>query len=202
MDGVLIDAKDWHFEALNKALGLFGFEIDRYDHLITYDGLPTRKKLEYFSIEMGLPKRLHDFINNMKQIYTMDLVNLKCKPVFIHRYALSRLKNDGYKIVVCSNSIKKTIEIMMDKAALTDYLDFCLSNEDVINSKPDPEIYIKAINKLKMTPKECLILEDNQKGINAALASGAHLLEINDVQEVNYENIINKINKIEDKIND
>ena len=45
MDGVLIDARDWHYEALNKALNLFGMEISRYDHLVTYDGLPTKKKL-------------------------------------------------------------------------------------------------------------------------------------------------------------
>ena len=42
MDGVLIEAKDWHYEALNRALGLFGFGISRYEHLTTYDGLPTR----------------------------------------------------------------------------------------------------------------------------------------------------------------
>ena len=46
MDGVLIEAKDWHYEALNRALSLFGMEISRYDHLVTYDGLPTTKKLE------------------------------------------------------------------------------------------------------------------------------------------------------------
>lgn len=45
MDGVLIDAKDWHYEALNDALRLFGVEISRYDHLHTFDGLPTKVKL-------------------------------------------------------------------------------------------------------------------------------------------------------------
>ena len=45
MDGVLIDAKEWHYEALNRALGLFGYGISRYDHLSRYDGLPTRRKL-------------------------------------------------------------------------------------------------------------------------------------------------------------
>ena len=46
MDGVLIDAKDWHYEALNKALRLFGLEITRSEHETTYDGLPTKDKLE------------------------------------------------------------------------------------------------------------------------------------------------------------
>ena len=45
MDGVLIDAKEWHYEALNNALQLFGYKISREDHLATFDGLPTREKL-------------------------------------------------------------------------------------------------------------------------------------------------------------
>ncbi|WP_244574490.1 HAD hydrolase-like protein [Cohaesibacter sp. ES.047] len=68
MDGVLIEAKDWHYEALNRALLLFGYEISRFDHLTTYDGLPTRKKLEMLSAERNLPRSLHSFINEMKQI--------------------------------------------------------------------------------------------------------------------------------------
>ena len=55
MDGVLIDAKDWHYEALNKALGLFGIEISRYDHLATFDGLPTKVKLQMLSKKYYLP---------------------------------------------------------------------------------------------------------------------------------------------------
>ena len=74
MDGVLIEAKDWHYEALNQALELFGYKISRYDHLVTFDGLPTKKKLEMLSMERGLPKGLHKFINHMKQIYTMEHV--------------------------------------------------------------------------------------------------------------------------------
>ena len=46
MDGVLIDAKEWHYEALNNALKLFGYKISRHDHLVTFDGLPTRAKLQ------------------------------------------------------------------------------------------------------------------------------------------------------------
>lgn len=96
MDGVLIDAKEWHYEALNKALRLFGFEISRYDHLVTFDGLPTAKKLEMMTVERGLPKSLHQLINDMKQIYTMEYVYMKCKPLFVHQYALSRLKSEGF----------------------------------------------------------------------------------------------------------
>ena len=55
MDGVLIDAREWHYEALNEALELFGFTIDRESHLTRFDGLPTRDKLKALSQEKGLP---------------------------------------------------------------------------------------------------------------------------------------------------
>lgn len=189
MDGVLIDAKDWHYEALNNALGLFGMEISRYDHLVTYDGLPTRKKLEMISAERGLPLKLHEFINRMKQQYTMDYVFIKCKPVFYIEFALSKLKEEGYKLAVCSNSVRNTVDIMLEKAKIRQYFDIVLSNEDVKEPKPDPEMYDRTISALKLKPKECLIVEDNEKGIQAALASKGCVMKVDSVEDVNYQAI-------------
>ena len=197
MDVVLIEAKDWLYEALNQALELFGFTISRYDHLVTFDGLPTRKKLEMLSMEKGLPNGLHKFINHMKQNYTMEHVYMKCKPLFNHQYALSKLKNEGYGLALASNSVRITIDMMMEKADLIKYLDFTLSNQDVTKSKPDPEIYIKAIQKFGLKPEECLIVEDNPNGIKAALASGANLLKVDTVYDVTYQNIKNRIAEVE-----
>jgi beta-phosphoglucomutase len=197
MDGVLIDAKDWHYDALNKALRLFGSEISRYDHLVTFDGLPTRDKLEMLTMENNFPRGLHKFVNNMKQQYTMEIVHAKCKPTFHHQFALSTLKSEGYRLAVCSNSIKNSIQIMMEKSGLLDYLDFFVSNEDVKKGKPDPEMYISAIEKLGLTPQECLIVEDNENGLKAAFASGANVLKVEGVEDVNYFNIKNKIKDIE-----
>ncbi len=199
MDGVLIDAKDWHYEALNQALSLFGFEISRYDHLMTYDGLPTKKKLEMLTLERGLPRALHNFINDMKQEFTFQLGYTKCKPTFNHQYALSHLKAGGYKMAVCSNSIRKTMDILLERAALTEYFDFYISNQDVNESKPNPEMYLVAMSRLGFKPEECLILEDNENGIRAAKASGAHLLIINDLNDVNFQNITNRISQIEEQ---
>ena len=178
MDGVLIEAKDWHYEALNKALDLFGMEISRYDHLVTYDGLPTRKKLKMLSAERGLPEDLHEFINIMKQQYTMEIIYSKCKPCFYHEYALSKLKSDGYRLAVCSNSIRQTVEVMMDKANLKQYVEFMLSNEDVTNSKPHPEMYLLAAERFGVSPSEMLVLEDSHFGCRAAHEAGAFVVAI------------------------
>ncbi len=197
MDGVLIDAKEWHYEALNQALSLFGMEISRYDHLVTYDGLPTKKKLEMLTLERGLPRALHNFINDMKQEFTFQLGYAKCKPTFNHQYALSNLKAKGYKMAACSNSIRKTMDVLFERAAITDYFDFYISNEDVREAKPSPEMYLTAINRLGFKPEECLILEDNENGIKAAKASGAHILVVGDVNDVSLQIIINRISEIE-----
>lgn len=197
MDGVLIDAKDWHYEALNKALGLFGMEISRYDHLTTFDGLPTKVKLEMLSERYYLPESLHPFINELKQAYTVDLIYQKCHPMFHHEYALSKLHQSGYKIAVCSNSIRATIELMMNKANLMQYLDLIVSNEDVSKAKPDPEMYQKAIEKFGLRPEECVVVEDNPNGIQAGKASGAYVLEVATVYDTNYENIMSKIGECE-----
>ena len=197
MDGVLIDAKDWHYEALNKALGLFGYEIYRHEHLASYDGLPTKAKLRKLTLEKGLPEGLHGFINEMKQQFTVSLIQSLCRPRFGHEYALSKLKAEGYKLAVGSNSIRMTIEMMMDRANLTQYFDFMLSNQDVVNAKPNPEIYEKAMDRLGISPNETLIVEDNEHGIQAALASGGHLLAVRTVEDVTYSAIRDRINEIE-----
>lgn len=197
MDGVLIDAKEWHYESLNKALALFGFEISRYDHLTSFDGLPTSRKLEMLSVMSNLPRDLHPFINKMKQAYTMDMVYAHCRPRFVHEYALSRLKAGGYKLAVASNSILPTVKTMMEKADLSRYLDLTLSADDVSQAKPSPEIYQTAMARLGVEPGNCLIVEDNEHGVRAARASGAHVLVVADVSEVNFENIQAAIRRAE-----
>jgi beta-phosphoglucomutase len=196
LDGVLIDAKDWHFESLNRALNLFGLEIPRDDHLITYDGLPTKKKLEMLSMERGLPPGLHGFINRMKQKYSVELIHSKCRPVFYHQYALMQIKKAGLRMAVCSNSIRETLDLMLSCSDLNKYFEFTLSNQDVKVPKPDPEIYLKAIEKLGLVANECLIVEDNHNGIKAAQASGAKLLEVKSVYDVNASNISRRLKEL------
>lgn len=197
MDGVLVEAKEWHYEALNRALDLFGMAISRYDHETTFDGIPTSRKLEILSIERGLPRELHGFLNEMKQRYTTEMVHTLCKPRFAQERALSTLKAMGYRMSVCSNSIRSTVQLMMDKANLSQYLDLMVSNEDVSKPKPDPEMYCKAMAHFGLSPDECLVVEDNENGIKAAKASGAHLLVVQDVSQTSIDNILGRIREID-----
>lgn len=200
MDGVLIDAKDWHYEALNKALDFFGMAIERDSHLATYDGLPTRRKLEMLTKAKHLPVKLHSFLNEMKQEFTAEFAHSNCKPNFLHQRALSQLHRDNYKLAVCSNSVRSSIELMMRLAKLDSYLDVILSNEDVAKSKPHPEIYLTAMAQFNVKPEECLILEDNEHGIAAARASGGHVMVIGNTSDVYYESIVDRIKAIDNAV--
>ena len=189
MDGVLIDAKEWHYEALNRALGLFGFSINRYEHLVTFDGLPTRDKLTMLTKDRGLPIGLHSVINSLKQKYTMEIVHRECKPMFHHEYALSQLKAQGYKLALASNSVRNSVKIMMEKCGLDQFLDTMISNEDVTKGKPDPEMYLKVAEILKVDPAQCLVVEDNENGIKSATSAGCNVMVVNNVFDVTLENI-------------
>lgn len=197
LDGVLIDAKDWHYEALNRALGLFGTEIPRHDHLVTYDGLPTKKKLDMLSRERYLPTALHDFLNELKQRFTLELVATKCRPTFAHQYLLTRLRDMGLQLAVCSNSVRATVDTMLRRAAIEDFFAFSLSNQDVEKGKPDPEIYLTAMARLGLTGPQCLIVEDNSHGIAAARSAGGHVLEVGSVDDVNLANVVEAIKRFE-----
>ena len=76
-------------------------------------------------------------------------------------------------------------------------MEFFVSADDVNNGKPSPEIYNLAVSRLGLMPQECLIIEDNPNGIKAAKASGAHLMEVIEVEDVSYWNIKIRIQDIE-----
>jgi beta-phosphoglucomutase len=197
LDGVLVDATEWHYVALNRALALFGFDITRYEHLSNYNGLPTRRKLQMLSVEKGLPSALHDTLSRLKQVYTRDEILTKCRPVFEKEYTVSRLRQEGYRMAVCSNSIRESLQLMVQQSGLHEYFEVLISNEDVPRPKPDPEIYRAAMARLGVTPAETVIVEDSPHGVEAARRSGAHLCQVLGFSDVDYFKIRAAIGRAE-----
>lgn len=198
LDGVLVDATEWHFLALNKALRLFGYTITPDEHKGYYNGLPTKKKLEQLTKEKGLPPSLYNLIYAMKQKYTHEMIYRYCREEFQKVYMLQKLKQKGYRLAICSNSIRFSLEAMADRAGLAPYCEFFVSNEDVKTPKPNPEMYLKAFQRFNLAPRECLIIEDSMHGIEAARASGAFVLEVEGYHAVNYELVNNFLKGIEE----
>lgn len=178
MDGVLVDARDWHYQSLNEALELFGYSINYNEHLEKFDGLPTSVKLDMLSKTRNLPVGLHPIINACKQEITLKYVANYCHPKPNILAIISNFKNQEIKIGLATNSIKRTTLAMMEKSGLLHYFDQIVTNEDVTNAKPNPEIYVKAAQLLGLNPRECLVFEDNPKGISAAQAAGCDVYQV------------------------
>jgi HAD superfamily hydrolase (TIGR01509 family) len=192
LDGVLVEAKAIHFDALNEALGP-KYAIEWNEHLSRYDGLKTNQKLEMLTQEKGLPSSMYKQVWDEKQRLTLQkLSNLQSSNQL--QACMSSLVNEGYKIACCSNSIRKTVLTVLSKLGIIEYFDLILSNEDVKNSKPHPEIYWKAISMVGCLPEETLIVEDSPFGLLAASRSKSHVMRVESPKDITYNNIYKHLN--------
>ena len=203
LDGVLISTKEWHYESLNKALNLIDskYAISYDDHINIYDGLPTLDKLKILTERKGLPVNTYKYIFDNKQEYTFDLIKKEVKPDQKLIEIFSKLKKEKYQIYIASNAIRETIKLIILKLGIMEYIDNFISNEDVKNSKPSPEIYFKCMIQANCIPKETIIIEDSPKGIAGAIDSGSNVLIVKNPDDLTYEKIRDKINKNKQKIN-
>ncbi len=200
MDGVLVDADKWHFNALNVALQHSDIEpISWQEHLTVYKGIPTRTKLQILTDRKGLPKELWPKIHASKQEVTEQIISAFCQPD-LEKAEMMRLLKRRYSVVVCSNAVRHTVEVMLTRGGLMQHVDFYLSNEDVERAKPNPEIYLKAFAQLGLAPEECVIVEDSDVGKAAAQASGGVLCSVNDPADVNYYRVMRTIRE-SDRVN-
>lgn len=187
MDGVLIDAREWHYLALNQVLQPLGIAISENDHLEKYDGLSTKVKLQMLSSDLGLPVELHAIINKVKQDRTLRLANQFCYPNFRHQILLSRLRAENVKIGLVTNSIRQTTMFMLERANVLNFLEVVVTNEDVKNAKPDPEGYLLCCEKLQLKPEQVLVVEDGSYGIEAAKRAGCKVLKVDSPDDVSLE---------------
>jgi HAD superfamily hydrolase (TIGR01509 family) len=194
LDGVLVEAKNIHYNALNEALGP-KYSISWNEHLSTYDGLKTFQKLNILSERKGLLKDKHNEIWDTKQKITVQKLKT-LKPCNKLIDIMVNISQAGYKIVVCSNSIRKTCLTVLSKLGIMEYMDLVISNEDVQNSKPHPEMYWTAISKMGCLPEETLIIEDSPYGLLAASRSKSHILRVKNTKEVTWNNINKKLTQI------
>jgi HAD superfamily hydrolase (TIGR01509 family) len=198
LDGTLIESRDIHFEALNDALREVGEEyvISRDEHLSTYDGLNTTKKLEMLSTRKGLDRRYFDQIWKKKQEATFYHLS-RLGPNYAAQSIITTAKGRGWKVAVASNSIRETIRIALNAIGVLPMVDYIMSNEDVKYAKPFPEMYWRCMIALNALPKNTLIVEDSHIGRRGALDSGGHLLPVEDSYDLSVEKVINKMNELE-----
>lgn len=190
-DGVLLDLKEIHFEALNRALSSLDekFVISPEEHVKTFDGLSTKRKLKLLSELKGFPLDKFDEVNDLKQQLTVELLAGFSKINNNIVDVISSLKKEGYLFYVASNAIRHTVELGLEKLGIQHLVDKVYSNQDVKNSKPNPEIYLKCMVDASVNPSETLIIEDSKHGREAAVKSGAGICGVDHSFDFTYERI-------------
>jgi HAD superfamily hydrolase (TIGR01509 family) len=194
LDGVLVNAKEIHYRALNGALAEIGHQyvIGRDEHLSLYDGLPTKTKLAMLSEKKGLPEAEHARVWRLKQEMTADVIRSTLTRDERLCDVLQELHKE-FLIYVASNSIRESVRLMLFKTGLIEHIDHYLSNEDVKNAKPHSEIYLRCMVFAGVNPQECVIVEDSNYGRMSAINSGGHLLPVDSPDDVTVEAIRRRV---------
>ena len=194
LDGVLVEAKKIHYDTLNQALREVGeqYVISEAEHLSTYDGLKTTQKLQLLTQNKGLPVNTYDRIWKRKQDLTIDAIS-ELQPDLQKIELFKELRNMGYQLACASNSIRRSVLVMLAKIGIIEFMDLIISNEDVKNSKPHPEMYWKVMSMMGVLPEETLIVEDSPHGLLAASRSRANVLRVDNPKDLEISKIIRKL---------
>jgi len=190
LDGVLVESRELHFIALNRALSDIGeqYVISKEEHLCKYDALTTTQKLAKLSREKGLPESSHNQVWKLKQQKTLEEIDSFTIDKRIQKI-LKTLKSENYTIACATNSIRSTAKLQLIRKGFFEHIDFLYSNEDVQNPKPNAEIYMRCMLRCGVNPDETVIIEDSHIGRKAALRTGAHLCAVRDSHDLTYDRI-------------
>ena len=175
LDGVLIDSKDVHFNALNKAIKKCGinYQITYKDHLNEFDGLPTIIKLKILNEKGYVNSKINKKIQFYKDKFTTLELTKKIK-YSKEIYDLFKKLSESYKLGIATNAVQKTLDLALKKLKIAKFLTSSISTKTLKNPKPHPEIYIRLFLNLNCNPKNTLIIEDSHFGRIAAKDSGAN----------------------------
>lgn len=181
MDGLMINSERVTYEGYVMECEKMGLEMDEkfYKEVLGHTVPEVREKfLDRFG--KGFPmdqvvKRVHSY---MDQRFVREGVPVKEGL----RELLAYLKDNRYKTVVATSSGRERVDRILDMAGLGQFFDDSICGDEVEHGKPDPEVFLKACQKVGAEPKEALVLEDSEAGISAAWAAGIPVICVPDMK--------------------
>jgi len=195
LDGVLVNSRILHFETFRDALKEVGITMTWSEHEKQMDGLPTKTKLSFLVNKGILTEEQALRVYQKKQELTLAALPGTMTPRPSLTALLIALRAKGLRLFCVSNAIRKTVEESLRFMDISDFFEFFYGNEDAEEGKPSPALYVKAMQAANVEAKDCLIIEDSQHGRQAAHASGAHVLEVEDAEDVTLELIERALSK-------
>jgi beta-phosphoglucomutase len=176
LDGVLFLSDNAHRQAYHKVLNEYGvldFHYEKYSGMKTFDCMKIiseNNNLNISDIELkNWAKKKSDYANEILSINP---------PIDFQSHNVIKQLSKRYRLALVSSSSKRNIELFLHSSQTKDFFELVMSGDDVVKGKPDPFIYIKAINELELQSDECLVIEDSLNGVMAAVKANIFCIGI------------------------
>ncbi|NRT79099.1 HAD family hydrolase [Clostridium beijerinckii] len=169
MDGVLVDTESFYFKRRMKFFDDLKIEPATRkieDFIGSTNGMIWERLVPDDDEKRNILKEEYSKYCKEHEVCFQEILNPSVKEV------IRELKDRNLKIAIASSSERKEILRMVEECGIASCIDFVISGEECVQSKPDPEIYIRAIKALELLETEVLAVEDSALGIRAAKAAG------------------------------
>lgn len=180
MDGVIFDSERLYLECCMQTAEVFGLD-NMEKTCLSCIGLNTEKTLQKFSQVYGNVISVNEFWKEATSRFAEKVQNNLLPVKKGAREILEYLKNKNIPIALASSTITSRVQSELTAAGLIDYFDVIIGGDMVTKSKPEPDIFLYAADKLNISPKNCCIIEDSFNGVRAAQASGAFVIMVPDL---------------------
>lgn len=167
-DGVLVDTEFWYFKATQRALAELGVSLEEGTYLQRMAlGASSWELAEAAGIDRSMIETKKQERNMLYEAYLKNEV-IEISAVETTLKALS----STHRMAIVTTSTRTHFERIHNSRNIVQYMDFVLTREDYVSSKPDPEPYLLALSRFGAHADECLVVEDSQRGLRSAIAAG------------------------------
>ncbi len=170
MDGVIVDSEPLHLQAEKKLFTPFGIEV-KDEELQSYMGRAPQMFLRHFIDHYGLDTSVEQlYFTHKKNLFQLYKEKVELLSGLLE--LIIALKNDSIDLAIASSSDRELIFLVLEKFDLFSYFKVIISGGEVSHSKPDPDIFIEALNRLGCDACESVVIEDSSAGVQAAKSAG------------------------------
>ena len=174
-DGVLIDTEGLFFEATRNALRSAGVELRR-ERYVEWSLRQGRSSFDLLREQGWTPAQIAELRSKRDQAYSRMLANPPgMMDGILEVLTLLRAK---FRMAIVTTSRREHFELMHQRSNLSQFFEFAVTREDYERSKPHPEPYLTALQRLQLSAEECIAIEDSERGLAAANAAGLHCIVI------------------------
>lgn len=176
MDGVLVDTEPFHWQAWQNLSREEGFPMRYEDFRRTFGWRNEEILHELIGLDMS-SQRVAELGDRKEELYR-DAVRGNVKPLPGARELLRDLQEAGFRQAVASSAPRANIELILEELGIEEYFEAVLCDRDVERGKPDPQIFLRAAERLGVVPERCLVIEDAVMGVRAARSAGMACLAV------------------------